>query len=59
VLRHVHGLNSNKEDDFRVQTPEQLISTVNSVTLVMGGIVGIAPAAKAANPDPIEALRYE
>jgi putative ABC transport system permease protein len=46
LLRLSHGLDSDAEDDFQVQTSEQLTNTFNtiigSVTLVMGGIVGIS-----------------
>jgi putative ABC transport system permease protein len=46
LLRNSHGLDSDEEDDFQVQTSEQLTSTFNtiisSVTLVMSGIVGIS-----------------
>ncbi|MDT8397726.1 MAG: ABC transporter permease [Pseudomonadales bacterium] len=45
LLRTAHGL-STEDDDFQVQTSEQLASTFNSiigsVTLVMGGIVSIS-----------------
>jgi putative ABC transport system permease protein len=46
LLRYAHSLNSDEEDDFQVQTSEQLTATfntiINSVTLVMSGIVGIS-----------------
>jgi putative ABC transport system permease protein len=46
LLRNAHGLDSTDEDDFQVQTSEQLTDTfntiINSVTLVMSGIVGIS-----------------
>jgi len=46
LLRNSHGLNSDEEDDFQVQTSEQLTNTfntiINSVTLVISGIVGIS-----------------
>jgi putative ABC transport system permease protein len=46
LLRDAHRLSPAKEDDFQVQTSEQLAATVTSivasVTLVMGGIVGIS-----------------
>jgi putative ABC transport system permease protein len=46
LLRYSHGLNSDEDDDFQVQTSEQLTNTfntiINSVTLVMSGIVGIS-----------------
>ncbi len=45
LLRQNHGL-TTEDDDFRIQTAEQLADTVNSilgsVTIVMGGIVGIS-----------------
>lgn len=46
LLRNSHELDEEDDDDFRVQTSEQLASTVTSilgsVTLVMGGIVSIS-----------------
>ncbi|MDR0780237.1 MAG: ABC transporter permease [Pseudomonadales bacterium] len=46
LLRDAHRLSPSKDDDFQVQTSEQLAQTFNSiiasVTLVMGGIVGIS-----------------
>ena len=46
LLRAAHDLDEDDDDDFRVQTSEQLASTVTSilgsVTLVMGGIVSIS-----------------
>jgi putative ABC transport system permease protein len=46
LLRDAHGLEPEEEDDFRIQTAEQLTSTFNTiltnVTVVMGGIVGIS-----------------
>ena len=46
VLRQEHGLKPGEADDFRVQTAEQLTESFNKVidtiTLVMGGIVGIS-----------------
>jgi len=46
LLRNAHDITQDDDDDFRVQTPEQLtnsISTVtNSITLVLGGVVGIS-----------------
>jgi putative ABC transport system permease protein len=46
LLRTAHGLGPDDDDDFQVQTSEQLTSTFNnilsSVTLVMGGIVSIS-----------------
>ena len=45
LLRNAHGL-TTEDNDFQVQSSEQLADTVNtilgSVTLVMGGIVGIS-----------------
>jgi putative ABC transport system permease protein len=46
LLRTAHDLGPDDDDDFQVQTSEQLTSTFNnilsSVTLVMGGIVSIS-----------------
>jgi putative ABC transport system permease protein len=46
LLRNAHNLDSDDEDDFQVQTAEQLTNTFNtiidSITLVMSGIVGIS-----------------
>jgi putative ABC transport system permease protein len=46
LLRSSHNLTGDAEDDFRVQTAEQLQDTIesilNSVTVVMGGIVSIS-----------------
>ena len=46
LLRNAHDLGPEDEDDFQVQTAEQLTSTFNTiltnVTVVMGGIVGIS-----------------
>ncbi|MFO7286280.1 MAG: ABC transporter permease [Gammaproteobacteria bacterium] len=46
LLRQAHDLGPEDEDDFQIQTAEQLTSTINSiltnVTVVMGGIVGIS-----------------
>jgi len=46
LLRTAHDLGPEDDDDFQVQTSEQLTSTFNnilsSVTLVMGGIVSIS-----------------
>jgi len=46
VLRQEHGLGPGDADDFRVRTAEQLTESFNKVidtiTLVMGGIVGIS-----------------
>ena len=46
LLRSAHNLGSDDEDDFRIQTAEQLRSTLdtilNNVTIVMAGIVSIS-----------------
>ena len=46
LLREAHGLRGNAEDDFTIQTPEQLMDSfeqvLNMVTVVVGGIVGIS-----------------
>jgi putative ABC transport system permease protein len=46
LLRNAHDLDTDDDDDFRIQTAEQLQDTFNSilnnVTVVMGGIVGIS-----------------
>ena len=46
LLRDAHDLDEEDDDDFQVQTSEQLASTVTSilgsVTLMMGGIVSIS-----------------
>ena len=46
LLRSTRNLAPGAEDDFRIQTPEQLTSTFNTIigtaTAVMGGIVGIS-----------------
>ncbi len=46
LLRAAHNLGKDDEDDFRVQTAEQLQDTfntiLNNVTVVMGGIVSIS-----------------
>jgi len=46
LLRNAHDLEEDDDDDFQVQTSEQLASTftsiLGSVTLVMGGIVSIS-----------------
>jgi putative ABC transport system permease protein len=46
LLRSARSLGPGDEDDFRIQTPEQLTSTFNTIigtaTAVMGGIVGIS-----------------
>jgi putative ABC transport system permease protein len=46
LLRNAHNLERDDEDDFRIQTADQLQDTfntiLNNVTVVMGGIVGIS-----------------
>ncbi len=46
LLRNAHNLGRDEEDDFRVQTAAQLRQTfesiLNSITVVMGGIVSIS-----------------
>jgi putative ABC transport system permease protein len=46
LLRSAHNLGTDDEDDFRIQTAEQLQDTfesiLNTVTVVMSGIVGIS-----------------
>lgn len=46
VLRGSRGLESGQRDDFQIQTPEQLMDTVDTVismvTVVLGGIVSIS-----------------
>ena len=46
LLRDSHNLNDDDEDDFRIQTADQLQDTfnsiLNSVTVVMGGVVSIS-----------------
>jgi len=46
LLRNAHNLGPDDEDDFRIQTADQLRSTfssiLNNVTVVMAGIVGIS-----------------
>ena len=46
LLRYSHNLGKDDEDDFRVQSAQQLQETVegilNTVTVVMSGIVGIS-----------------
>jgi putative ABC transport system permease protein len=46
LLRDSHGLAENDEDDFLIQTAEQLSETfdeiINTVTVVVGGIVSIS-----------------
>ncbi len=46
LLRNAHNLRSEEDDDFRIQTAEQLMEEFNQiigmVTVVIGGIVGIS-----------------
>ncbi|HEX6996883.1 MAG TPA: ABC transporter permease [Gammaproteobacteria bacterium] len=46
LLRNAHDIEADEEDDFRIQTAEQLQETfdtiLNTVTVVMTGIVGIS-----------------
>ena len=46
VLRRMHHLRPGQDNDFLVQTPEQTLGTFNkvisSVTVILGGIVGIS-----------------
>ena len=46
LLRNAHNLGSEEDDDFRIQTAEQLMEEFNQiigmVTVVIGGIVGIS-----------------
>lgn len=46
VLRKQHGLKDTDEDDFKIETPEQLTSQISALidtmTLVLGGIVSIS-----------------
>ena len=46
VLRRMHHIKPGQEDDFLVQTPEQTLGTfntiINSITLILGSIVGIS-----------------
>jgi len=46
LLRDAHGLEPDDDDDFRIQSAAQLQSSFNeivgTVTVVMGGIVGIS-----------------
>ena len=46
LLRNAHNLGSDEDDDFRIQTAEQLMEEFNQiigmVTVVIGGIVGIS-----------------
>ena len=46
LLRNAHGLQPDEPDDFRIQTAEQVRATfdtiINTMTIAMGGIVGIS-----------------
>lgn len=46
LLRNAHDLDSDEDDDFQIQTAEQLMETfdtvINMVTIVIGGIVSIS-----------------
>ncbi|MFK7864182.1 MAG: ABC transporter permease [Pseudohongiellaceae bacterium] len=46
ILRDAHNLTGNSENDFAIQTSEQLMDTfdtvINMVTIVIGGIVSIS-----------------
>jgi putative ABC transport system permease protein len=46
LLRKKHQLSAEQDDDFRVETPEQLTAQFNqiidSLTVILGGIVGIS-----------------
>ncbi len=46
LLRHAHGLAPGEQDDFKIQTPEQISAAFEqigaTVTAVVGGIVGIS-----------------
>lgn len=46
VLRNAHNLQPGDENDFEIQTPEQMMESftgiIDMVTLVLGGIVGIS-----------------
>lgn len=46
ILRRQHRLKPGQDDDFLVQTPEQTLGSfnqiLNSITLILGGIVGIS-----------------
>lgn len=46
ILRDAHNLSGNSENDFSIQTSEQLMETfdtvINMVTIVIGGIVSIS-----------------
>ena len=46
ILRDAHDLDSDEENDFTIETPEQMMETFETiiavVTIVVGGIVGIS-----------------
>ncbi len=46
ILRNAHGLDNEEDDDFTIQTSEQLMETfdtiISMVTIVVGGIVSIS-----------------
>ncbi|MGH8397159.1 MAG: ABC transporter permease [Gammaproteobacteria bacterium] len=46
VLRRQHHLDQDQDDDFKIQTASQLLGTfttvLNSITLILGGIVAIS-----------------
>jgi putative ABC transport system permease protein len=46
ILRKQHRLSADQEDDFKIETPEQLTSgisaIINTMTVVLGGIVSIS-----------------
>jgi putative ABC transport system permease protein len=46
ILRRNHNLKPGQDDDFKVQTPTQLLGTftsvLNSITVILGGIVAIS-----------------
>ena len=46
LLRNAHDLDTDEDDDFQIQTAEQLMETfdtvINMVTIVIGGIVSIS-----------------
>lgn len=46
LLRNAHNLDTDEDDDFQIQTAEQLMETfdtvINMVTIVIGGIVSIS-----------------
>ncbi len=46
LLRHHHKLPKDRDDDFKISTAEQMLSTVNKITsnttMVLSGVVGIS-----------------